>query len=878
MTKRLRLVYDKLNKITSDNNGMSIVTVIVAIGFVAILASIIMMSGVINFKMKSVNVYAKDSFYSAEQVLDEINVGLQQMVSDGLSYAYTDVLTKYNTEDLTAADKNNLVRASYYEYIWKHLGPVDSSGEAIPYKDANGKTVYYYIVQARNPADNSAVTGPDKVSVPLNQRGLYGMLKESTKWHPSKEIDETYGAFLRSDVADGESITGNDDYYLGALRTYENEGIVLKNLTVYYKDSNGFISAIKTDIRLGYPEFAFSDAEIPDIANYSFITDTALVQSNTGVAKSAASLTTISGNTYAYAVDVTGATMDNKAVEDDVDIHIVATDLSVTNGGFTTNGNSVLWAGDIVAKSSNLNLAGQSYVYDDLNIKGRDSNITLKGYYTGFSNSLTASGESSAILVNGVDTVLDLSNIRKLSLAGRAYIGTSDSSGRVGRISATSDEADADAADVYMGESIAVKSNQLMYLVPGDCIGVALDEDGKPTTSMYGKNPLTLSEYNTIMGNIKDGTGYGYVEIAGNKPIAKLVGNLDTAEQATLEAYQLGKFAKIDASGNPKVEKVFLKAANGTDRLVYYYMTFADEEKANEYFARYYNMNKSAVDKYLNRYLKAITLPSYYTDTDKAISYTLKFDMTAPFIGTDSDGAHEIESYLRVPDGGNTVTEDFETDKENYTKQYQAYCSKLKSDYDSIADSANSDILRTGFPEYDADTKRMKVAEADSADAYSVSGVKYNDNYYTVFKNMVDEDILKEIVGGHAGSVEIDGSEGKVLLIYDTDVNAVKSVGSGYRLVIANCGVELTGNTFEGCIIAKGIIKLPTGNVTLKSAPDEVGSCLLYETEDQVYKVSDVFGDIEDTNFTKAIKGSGETVTTASLVTYEKWTKNVNIQ
>ena len=57
-----------------------------------------------------------------------------------------------------------------------------------------------------------------------------------------------------------------------------------------------------------------------------------------------------------------------------------------------------------------------------------------------------------------------------------------------------------------------------------------------------------------------------------------------------------------------------------------------------------------------------------------------------------------------------------------------------------------------------------------------------------------------------------------------------------------------------------------------------MGSCLLYETEDQVYKVSDVFGDIEDTNFTKAIKGSGETVTTASLVTYEKWTKNVNIQ
>ena len=111
-----------LDRIKKNNSGMSIVTVIVAIAFVAILVSIIMMSSVVNFKMKSVNVYAKDSFYSAEQVVDEINVGLQQMVSDGLSYAYTSVMTQYGVEDMTATDKNNMVRAAYYEYLWEHLG------------------------------------------------------------------------------------------------------------------------------------------------------------------------------------------------------------------------------------------------------------------------------------------------------------------------------------------------------------------------------------------------------------------------------------------------------------------------------------------------------------------------------------------------------------------------------------------------------------------------------------------------------------------------------------------------------------------------------------------------------------------------------------
>lgn len=838
-------------KVYKDNSGMSIVTVVVAIGFVAILVSILMMTSVINFKMKSVNVYAKDSFYSAEQVLDEINVGLQQMVSDGLSYAYTEVLTNYSEEDMSASDKNGLVRAAYYQYMWEKLG--------IPTgPDTYDKT--RYIAQ-----DQSDAT-----------KGLYGLISPSLQWHASANPDEAYGAFLRSTDTDGTN-------YCGALKTYEDNGLVIKDLTVYYKDPTGFISAIKTDIRLGYPEFAFSGTDMPDISNYTFITDTAFVQENASK-KSGAAKTIIKGNTYAYAMDTKGVIIDNAAVDTDADLHIVATDFWITNGGIKTNPDSTLWARDIEAKSSDLTLFGQTYVYDDLNIKGKNSVVALKGYYTGFGHSTTNSKLSSSILVNGADTTIDLSSTRKLTLAGRAYIGTSDSSSKnkkIGRGLATGDDEDPDASDIYTGESIAVKSDQLMYLVPGECIGVVLDADGKPMSSMYGKNPLTLGEYNTIMSNVHDNNSL-YVEVSGSKPIYKL-GGTDAPENTI----NLATYCKTDASGNPKVEKVFLKANGGSERLVYYYMTFKDEEHANMYFEKYYNLNKESVNRYMKKYLKALTLPS-------GNAY-LKINMAAMSVSGSGDTYQADDYTFDETTGRYSFRHDSETDEListeelasllEYEHEYYGYCSKLTSDYEALADSSSSEFVRdsyTAFPEYDPKNNKMKIAESASDGAAipdgGTDGIKRNPNYYTVFKNLIDEEVLKEMVGGHTGSLTLNNSDGKVLLIYDTDVDNVHNVSSDYNLVIANCGVNLSGSSFKGCIIAKGIIKAPNGNISLEADADKVSSCLLYETDDQIYKVSDVFKDTDEASYAAAIKPTGETVTTASLVTYENWTKNVNIK
>lgn len=520
----------KVISYVEDNRGMSLVTVIITIGFVAILASILLMTSLINFKMKQINVHAKDSFYSAEQVLDEINIGLQRSVSDGLSSAYTEILTNYAEYDTER--KNEMLQTKYYEYLWNVLG-----------HDAAHKTY-----------DTSA---------------LEGYLKTSTKWHGDNE--NGYGAVLQTKAADGTVGA------TGVMVTYDKNGIILKDLTVYYKDINGYVSKIKTDIRLAYPDFNFAAATaLPDVPSYSFIAD-----KEVSALKGAGGNLEIDGNVYADSVNFTATTNKLDVTQASLTQFIVKHEMELQNASFSNAEMSEIWAGDIVAQSSNLTLLGESNVADDIDIKGDESTITLGGAYNGFGNSLTDAGKSSAILVNGTNATLDMSRITRIQLSGHAYVGVQQ------KKHTTVTPAPSDVAkDVYTGESLAVKSNQLMYLVPAECIGVS-KETGK---SMYQKNPLTTAEYNSIHNKTN------ITEISTDVEVEALGGNLSSY------------ITMVD--GKAKAETLFVPTSDPNMTLVYYYMNFPDEDAANNYFAKYYAGNKDSVDQYIQFYTKEIKFPN----------------------------------------------------------------------------------------------------------------------------------------------------------------------------------------------------------------------------------------------------------------------------
>ena len=100
-------------------------------------------------------------------------------------------------------------------------------------------------------------------------------------------------------------------------------------------------------------------------------------------------------------------------------------------------------------------------------MRGDKSVIKLSGVYNGFGNSIEDAGMSSAILINGTNSSIDLTGIEKITLAGHAYIGTKDTPDEEGN--------QTNKNDIFTGESIAVKSNQLMYMVPPECIGVDIE-------------------------------------------------------------------------------------------------------------------------------------------------------------------------------------------------------------------------------------------------------------------------------------------------------------------------------------------------------------------------------------------------------------------
>lgn len=578
-----------------NNRGASLITVIIVIGFIGILASVVMMTSLVNYKMKRINVYAKDTFYSAEQVLDEINIGLQRYISDSISSAYTDVLQNYN--DFSAEKKRNVLQTNYYESMWAKL---------------------------------EADSAHKKYSIAT----LEGFLKPTTKWQGDEK--EGYGAIVRAIAADGSSSMEGD------MITYDT-GIVLKNLRIYYKDSKGFVSIIETDIRLTYPELDFtSTTSLPSVSSYGVIADKGMELS--GVAP-----LTLEGSFYAdsFKSEATGNESRRKITHTGDGTIVIKHEMQLKNTDLKNEETASLWAEDIKLSGANITLLGETNVADDLNIGGDGSIVTLAGIYNGFGNSISDSQKSSAILINGTNTSLDLSGIEKITLAGHAYIGTKTKSepeaeGEVASIQ--------NKGDVFTGESIAVKSNQLMYMIPPECIGV----DKTTGVSLYNKNPLTTEEYNTIKNDPEH-----YTEVSADVEVKKL--------GSTLADY----ISVVNGQAQP--ELVFVPTSSKP--LVYYYMKFENEAAANRYFAAFYNRNKETYDGYIKSYVELLKFPTTATVT--------RIKLSANGIYGDKENGYTLLPY--TVEGGSTELADYQM---QYQEQFTALSAKLTKNYRELTDLA----------------------------------------------------------------------------------------------------------------------------------------------------------------------------------------------
>ena len=547
-------VFSKLLKrLKINNSGSAIVVVIMAMGFVAVLGVTVMWMSLSNFRMKATDMKNKQSFYTAEAIYDQIKVGLQYDASVAAGQAYTATLQSYSYDSW-----NEDERAAYFKKQY----------------------ISNLILCLKNPSNDQEYDLNHLLS--YVDADVHLSVNPAAKGNPIR--------FL---------------YYSGTPTLLDSgkDYLLLKNLKLEYTDDDGFYSVIDTDIMISAPEVPFNSASKSiDLLFYALI-------ANMGIEVGNPAALTVDGSIYAgdnginlcKPITVNGAL--NVISKGPINIEnnnavFKITDLSSplantldgrkldTKGGLLTK----LFAKDINVTDGTFSVAADSYIADDLTISGQNSEVEFDhGTYTGYgyslnegTSTLSSNNSSSAIIVNGLQSNIDMSTLTQLTLGGSAFVGTSRAGSydidHTGEFATTmANNAPVSNNDIPTGESISIKGDQLAYLVPGECIGV---KDGK---SIYSKNPLTLQEYEQMIGEIS------YRDTNNNLIIKDRCSLIDI--NVDVRSYGAGKRLSAYISDDYTKNTKWIFAPSNGQTLVYLYLQFNSRDQANKFFSDYYNVN-----------------------------------------------------------------------------------------------------------------------------------------------------------------------------------------------------------------------------------------------------------------------------------------------
>lgn len=826
-----------------ENQGFSLLTVIVAVSFIGILGLLVLYMSLANFNMKVTDIKGKNSFYTAEQALEEIRTGLQEDVGEAMAQAYIQVLETYSKDAKATTDATlDQIRQSDFNDLFVTKLAERLRGSVANQYDINRLNGYLDI--NRNKSKDRTFDSEKEALYVTNPSGTNPLMKKDMQ-----------------------------------------NGLVLKNLKVVYVDAVGHASIIETDIRLGIPKIQFpTPSTLPDLMNMIIVANKGIVCKN----GTAGAETVIQGSVYAGLLDEykTQANKDEKDGSDCVSVKIENNaDLSVSlgdkfvcqgsidiaqQGKFSCGGGTALWAQGINLKSASVQLLGKTYLADDLTVQsGNNSNVTILGEYYGFGNpdaskpGLVANMENynwidndataalynekgrkdsalnSSIIINGKNTTMDLSGVQRLMLAGRNYIKGS--------------------TEIATGESLSVKGSQLAYLLPAELLG-----NGEQT------NPMTYAQYNEITKNRTKS-----IDIQKDKPVA---------EWGNKTLRQIG----VDEI-NPVQENYYPDNTAGDTGYVYFYLNFTDSSKASAFMQYYYS--KSNVN------------PETATGSDGTSKKTMKDKMDEYFSFYFGPNAgvtvNDPQTYTRYITKGNVLSyngtkktgtlnnatntqtgEQLKEEELKYQNMWYALNRKMIISYDLLNEKVMNPDNKTKVDHNERDASR------------------------SVFDNLVNEKGLKEFVNekgtntaqGYKEYTFDSGVENKNLKAKMADNEATEGTSTdsctlkitkddeaNLRLVLCTGDVEIEpGVKFSGIIMAKGKITLGAG-AQLISAPLEAAKVFQAQSETDNVSPKNFFweGDkyvlgnsqTTDNNSSDIASKLSNTYDLAECVTYENWKK-----
>ena len=768
----------KWNKADS-NRGGALLSVIIAMTVVGILGTLVLSISYTNFRMKQIDKKSKDNFYSAEAVLDEIFVGLQGVVSEQYKDAYTTVMENY--------------------------GDYDTSEEIA--EDFNREFVLNMVAVLQRSAGD-----PEHYNIGT----IESLVKRSN--YPSTD-SFTVSSVVASTATDA---LGNVTYtYDNRLETLQ-DGLNIRNLVVTYMN-NGYVNTITTDIKISTPALEFAIiSTMPEIAEYIMI-------AQGGMETEAGAQFKLQGKAYAGEKGIylgTGSMFD--ANNEDTTLLVTEGDISVvgTSTKFMTHQNTSLWAKSITASAENseavgaleitndISLMGRTYIKDDITLNGPKNRLTLGGQYYGYSNNDADASGSSAVIVNGAGTKLDMSALKTLVVAGTSFVATKDHS-----------VAGVTGANVLMGDSIAVKGNQIAYLVPTECKGIV-------------SNPMSYDQYESLIAN----------QDWENEAMNTVLSTLNRS---------LASYGKIS------IQPVFTARDSGT---VYLYLRFEDAAIASQYFMDYYGSEGGKkIKNYLNSYVtdfafehnemnRLVTQGNYLVQENKN---------TATYAANTGDVATSAQELL------------------NYRDSYKALCAKLVENMSSLtAEELEREVYDNLIDE------NGKLDDFFDACSVAAASRKWSDNItydssnnmevVTIWANAEDKNSSDSTL---VRCIIVDNDDA-------TDQAYTISTQNGSGIIIATGDVTINRATWNGLIISNGKILLEGGSsnspFSLRADGNATAKAMQYvcsvgaadvetATAEQIFSVMNFFIGGSEFSVGDSSNAEGAKVDVRDCLSYENW-------
>lgn len=833
----MRQLY-KWTKKRRDDRGSAIVIVIIAMAMIGILATTMLWMAYMNYMIKVADVRNKNSFYTAEEVVEQIMSGLRQDSAEAVGIAYREVLAKWDNLESEAA-RSNLFMTTYMDTL---------------------------IDKFKHPTQGSAYYDRDILKSYVDKEAFPSSRTPGSS-APAASVDEE--AWKNGGPGDPSDPAG--DTAPAAMEIVNNNSIILKNIYVSCTDAEDRVSIVKTDICLDVPKLVFeNNGSIDALYQYSLI-------GGEGIEMHVPGIISAQGSMYAGtdALGAGGLTLGIRTEADGTKTKVGNTSLVledalrvISRGDIVVEGpasalnvrdvlgqDNRVYAKNITLNSAAASLDSKVYVANDLTLDGVGSRVALTKEYYGYGSSALNglpgeaainSANSSAIIINGRDSTVDMSAVTRLLVAGRSYISPriGNAAGEVAsdtRTPVTPGSA-SPSKPVMMGESIAIKGGQVAYLVPAECIGTVGGE------SVIGQNPVHAAKIADTAAENEVTYGVGFKEVDFDRAVYRLGGK--RLRDIGVGSSKPGSTVEDDMQ---YIRKVYAPYRNGT--LIYYYLVM-DKETAEKYFVQYYNVhaNREEIDTYFNRYLSGGFKLGDFADakteytilgnslvssalTDSGVTLLTSVDQTTlpPPPGTSGEGGAEGT----VP-GEGTDPAAPPIDPDAYTET-GINAEKVKSDrtskaVDDLIDRIQGEYRGLTYDLTDSSSVPPEVNpdSPEPADPADPQPGEYNRKLASeaVFKSIIkckvagSTDNVEDYLDGlHVSHVTYSTSSGLKAYLTKNDVT-VSSIGTpGEVRLVVSLGNVTVDQDFTGLIIARGRITV-TGAYNIKLGGTELADVL----------------------------------------------------